>query len=373
MNVGLARPEPKKRDVTTGLAAVRVMQLVHSNEHGGVEALSASIAEGLAQQGVTVETHFLYPKFAVGKWTKIRGIVTTIREIARRRPDVLIAYQSTASVLVGVIGWMCRVPVRIVHQTSVPDEVDPAVRALDRWTGAHRFYTANIANSRATVQAFDHYPGAYRSALSLIEHGVKPPEPRCSRAETLARFGIPADSSILLNAGRLSDQKAQDVVIRALPLLAGMRFVVAGGGPNEAAYRALAADLGVAERVHLLGYVSRDDVGDLLGAADVFVFPSLWETFGLAPAEAAMVGVPVIASDLAVLREVLSVDGANGRLPCAAFVAGNAPGDWAAAITAVAGSADSRHDAQTRAPLLRAKYGEDRMIAAYVDLVTRRP
>ena len=86
-----------------------------------------------------------------------------------------------------------------------------------------------------------------------------------------------------------------------------------------------------------------------------------------------MVGVPVIASDLAVLREVLSVEGATGRQPCAVFVAGNAPQNWATAIASVAGSAESKREAETRAPLLRSKYGEDRMIAAYVDLVTRRP
>ena len=151
--------------------AARVLQLVHSNEAGGVEALSASIAHGLAAEGITVATHFLYPAFAVGKLTKIRGILATIAEIIRRRPDVLIAYQSTASVLTGAAGWLAGVPVRIVHQTSVPGEVNPIVRRLDRWAGSCGLYTANIANSHATAEAFSAYPPSYLANLSL---GDKP-------------------------------------------------------------------------------------------------------------------------------------------------------------------------------------------------------
>ena len=53
-----------------------------------------------------------------------------------------------------------------------------------------------------------------------------------------------------------------------------------------------------------------------LAALDAFVFPSAGESFGLAPVEAAQAGLPVVVNDLAVLRDVLSVDGA----PCALFV-----------------------------------------------------
>ena len=346
--------------------SLRVLQLIHSNEQGGVEALAASIAGGLGAHGIPIETHFLYPKFAIGRWTKVRGILGGVAEIMWRRPDVLMAYQSTASVLVGIVGRICQIPTRIVHQTSVPGEVDPLVRALDKWIGARGFYTANIANSHATEAAFKAYPDRYKAGLRLIEHGLKPPQPRAPRAATLARFCVPADGPVLLNAGRLSDQKAQDIVIRALAKLPGMRLVVAGGGPNKAAYEEAALDAGVRDRVHFLGYVSRDDVADLMGAVDAFVFPSRWETFGLAPVEAAMTGVPVIASDLAVLREVLGVEPGHAG---ATFVAGEDAGAWAHAIGAVVSDPASRTEATRSAPLLRAKYGEARMLEAYVRLI----
>jgi L-malate glycosyltransferase len=343
----------------------RILQLIHSNEAGGVEALSASIAGGLTRHGMKIDTHFLYPSFAIGKWTKIKGIAKTVVEIVRRRPDVLVAYQSTASVLVGVVGRIVGVPLRIVHQTSVPEAVNPLICALDKWVGAHTFYSVNVANSQTTLTAYSTYAAAYRQRMVLIEHGLSPPASRTSRSQTLARWNVPDDGPVLVTAGRLSDQKAQDVLIKALPLVPGARLVIAGGGPNEAAYRALAAGLGVADRTHFLGYVSREEVGDLLGTADAFVFPTRWETFGLAPVEAAMVGVPVVASDLAVLREVLTVDGRS----CTTFIDTRAAEAWAEAINAVLQAPSSRKRAADFAPSLCAKYAESRMLDAYVQLV----
>src|SRR5262249_50877876 len=143
---------------------------------------------------------------------------------------------------------------------------------------------------------------------------------------------------ILLNVGRLSEQKNQDVLIAALPRLPAARLVIAGDGPKRAAFAVLAARLNVADRLHMLGDVTRQDVADLLGAADLFVFPSTWETFGLAAVEALMAGVPIIASDLPVLREVLSADGGAA----ATFVAPFDTDGWATAITGAATSTPSR-------------------------------
>jgi glycosyltransferase involved in cell wall biosynthesis len=65
------------------------------------------------------------------------------------------------------------------------------------------------------------------------------------------------------------------------------------------------------ERIHFLGY--RDDVPDVLAAADVFVFPSLFEGQGCALIEAMGLGLPIVASDIPVLREAVQ-DGWNGLL-----------------------------------------------------------
>src|SRR5207248_741363 len=135
----------------------------------------------------------------------------------------------------------------------------------------------NVVNSRATAAAFMRYPARYQRTMTMIEHGVPVPQPRHSRADTLKRFGIPHDRRILLNSGRLTDQKNQSVLIRALAQVSSLRLVLAGEGPLRSEYRSLARQLGVADRVHLLGDVTRDNIADLLAAADLFVFPSTWE------------------------------------------------------------------------------------------------
>jgi glycosyltransferase involved in cell wall biosynthesis len=279
----------------------------------------------------------------------------------------LIAYQSTASVLAGVLGRLVGCRMRIIHQTAMPEAVHPWVRALDKAAGSLGFYSVNIANSAATEAAFAGFPVRYRNTMRRIEHGIDPPHPTSAASVVRARHGIAPDSPLLVSAGRLSDQKALDRAIRALPLVADAHLALAGGGPNEAQLRLLAKDLGIADRVHFLGYLTRQHVADLLGAADVFVFPTVWETFGLAPVEAAMAGVPVVASDLPVLREVLSIEGATP----ARFVDSADAEALAAAVRQALHDGGARAMAKSFAPRLAAKYSMQRMLDRYAELIAQ--
>ncbi|HET6388077.1 glycosyltransferase [Hyphomicrobium sp.] len=343
-----------------------MLQLVHSNEGGGVEALAEMIADGLHRTGAEVETHFIYPSIAATTAQKLQGIANAILTIVRKRPDTLIAYQSTASVLVGIVGTLAGCKTRIVHQTAMPDEIHPAVRALDTAMGSAGLYSVNIANSAATTHAFGNYPRRYRRYLRRIDHGLDALIARHPRADVLARYAIPDDGLLLLNAGRLCDQKGQEQIIRALTYIDDARLVLAGGGPNEAALKDLARELQVADRIHFLGVVSRDDLGDLLGAADVFVFPSKWETFGLAAVEAAMSGIPIVAADLPVLREVLS---SGGKEPVS-FVAPDDPRALAAAVEEQRKRNRKSDDVRKFAQAIRAKYSRSRMLGAYAELIS---
>lgn len=353
------------RESRLGNAATRILQLLHSNEAGGVEALARIIGDDLARRGAQVRTHFVYDAFNPGKRGKLRGIAKTIKRLRRERPDVVVAYQSTASVLAGVFGRAFGIPVRIVHQTAMPGEVHPLMRHLDRLAGIAGLYSVNIVNSLATKSAFAQYPPRYRKSVMLIEHGIAPPDATRQRAATLARHGIPDSDLVLFNAGRLSEQKAQDIVIRALAQLPSAQLVIAGGGPRQTEYADLARSLGVSERLHMLGYVDREEVGNLLAASDVFVFPSRWETFGLAPVEAAMTGMPVVASALDVLREVLRAD-ENSPVT---FVAGNDPALWAEGIRSAYSQREAAEERNRLAARLRDIYSETRMLDRYAVLV----
>lgn len=338
---------------------MRVLQIVHSDDAGGVKTLAEIIGDGLTARGVAVETAVLFP--APGLRAKLIGTLRVAGRILAGRYDAVIAYQPSASILAGIVGWLARCPLRIVHQTALPTEVKALVRWLDRVVGTLGLYTVNVVNSHATAAAYARYPARYRRNLLMIEHGVAAPKPTRGRAATLSAFGIPA-GRILLNVGRLTKQKNQDVLIRALARVPSARLVIAGDGPERPDYTALAAQLGVTDRLHLLGDVTRADIADLLAAADLFVFPSTWETFGLAAVEAAMADVPIVAADLPVLREVLSAQGGAA----ATFVP---PFDTEGWINAI--SANTTHDA-ARPAIVHAvaqRYSVARMVDAYAALL----
>jgi len=126
------------------------------------------------------------------------------------------------------------------------------------------------------------------------------------------------DESIILFVGRLVEEKGVEVLIDAMPEVLAThpeaKLVVAGGGPREH-LAARARERGVGHRTAFPGFVS-DDLADLYAVADVAVFPSLYEPFGIVALEAMAAGVPVVTSDIGGLREVVR-DGVTGLHTCA--------------------------------------------------------
>lgn len=110
---------------------------------------------------------------------------------------------------------------------------------------------------------------------------------------------------------RLAPQKGQRTVLHAAADLPRVHLAFAGEGPDRPELEALAARLGLAQRVSFLG--QRRDMPDLLASADAIVLPSLFEGLPLAILEAMGLGKPVIASDIGGVREVI-VSGRNGIL-----------------------------------------------------------
>jgi len=127
---------------------------------------------------------------------------------------------------------------------------------------------------------------------------------------------LPAPSSTpkLLAMGRLHPNKGFDVLLRAIALLPRGHLYLAGAGPEDAALRALAAELGITDRVSFLGW--RRDIGALLAAADIFICSSRHEPLGNIVLEAWSAAKPVIAAAAQGPMELIA-DGADGLLvPC---------------------------------------------------------
>ena len=141
--------------------------------------------------------------------------------------------------------------------------------------------------------------GAPAATARTIRKGVDLERFRVAsdRAALRARLGVPGP--MILTVGGLIPRKGMDTVIRAL---AGMRaaptatLVVCGEGPEREALGALAAELGVADRVRFEGHVGRDRIGDHFAACDVFVLASRLEAAGNVLLEAMAAGRPVVTT-----------------------------------------------------------------------------
>jgi glycosyltransferase involved in cell wall biosynthesis len=128
---------------------------------------------------------------------------------------------------------------------------------------------------------------------TVIYNGVPLPSPR--------EGDTPHDSPIVLCIARLSPEKGVDVLLKAMASLPEARLLIAGDGPERAALEASAP-----ANVTFLGF--RQDVPALLTEATVVAVPSRQEGLGLAALEAMAAGVPVVASDVGGLREVVLAD-----------------------------------------------------------------
>jgi glycosyltransferase involved in cell wall biosynthesis len=124
-------------------------------------------------------------------------------------------------------------------------------------------------------------------------------------------LGLKDTDIVAVAAGRLSHQKAFDILIPAMAQAPGITLLLAGEGEDEAMLRALAVQHGVAERVRFLGW--RSDVANLFAMADMVLMPSRYEGFPFVMLEALGQGVPLISSNIAGPDEILR-HGENGWL-----------------------------------------------------------
>jgi glycosyltransferase involved in cell wall biosynthesis len=126
-----------------------------------------------------------------------------------------------------------------------------------------------------------------------------------------ASLATPEDAPLLLAMGRLHDAKAHDVSLQALTRLPAAYLWIAGAGPLAAKLQAMAAALGVADRVRFLGW--RTDASALYRAADVCVFPSRYEPLGNVVIQSWAHGLPVVAAESQGPKALIE-DGEDGLL-----------------------------------------------------------
>ena len=228
--------------------------------------------------------------------------------IRRERPDAVVLTTFKKVFLSGLGARMTGAP--FVVQRVVLQGDTPARGARYR-LALRRFVDAVVLNADAMRPAFlAGDPRLDPAKVVTLLDGVRAPvaarEPGAVRRE----LGIPADAFVVGCVARLARQKRFDRLLRALALLPEpVHALVVGEGEELEPTRALAAELGMAERVHLPGF--RADVGDVLAAMDLFAVSSDREGLANAMLEAMATGLPVVSTEVSGAREAL--DAAQGE------------------------------------------------------------
>jgi glycosyltransferase involved in cell wall biosynthesis len=212
------------------------------------------------------------------------------------------------------ISWSLVVHMKTMHAYTDPESLTPSARAYRRmnYPRTARVAQAIIINSHSLRAEIERYLNVDADKLKLIYEAVdhdlfKQGDPGVARAR-VASYGVVKPYVLFVSS--LWPYKNCDGLLRAWPLardeLGGRQLVIVGAGRDEryvASLHSLAAELGIADDVVFVGGVSLEETVSFYQAADVFVYPSHNETFGLPILEAMACGCPVVISDTSAMPE----------------------------------------------------------------------
>ncbi|MDQ3928848.1 MAG: glycosyltransferase family 4 protein [Chloroflexota bacterium] len=171
-----------------------------------------------------------------------------------------------------------------------------------------------IACSRYMSWEIQHYFGVPAEKIEVIPNGVDPRRFDALNGKDLSEFRLQfaqPDQPIIYYVGRIVPEKGLSVLVDSVPLVLRewpeAKFVIAGGGGYVEELRAKARALGVQDSIIFPGRVP-DEVRDgLFKVANVAVFPSLYEPFGIVALEAMSAGTPVVVAEVGGLQEVVEL------------------------------------------------------------------
>jgi len=240
-----------------------------------------------------------------------------IRSVRAEQPDLVHTHLVHADVYGSIAAAVARTPFVSTRHNDDRYLLGP-FRYVDR---AFARGAARIVAISDAVRAFLERAGHDPAKLTTIHYGLDE-LPVAPSSPTPEEAGIPAGAPLALAVGRLIEQKDHATLLRAFARAREQqpdaRLAILGGGPLEAETRALTESLGLAGAVTLPG---RTEIRDWLARADVFVHTSRWEGFGIVLLEAMLAGLPVVATRVSAVPEVVA-DGETGALVEAGDVEG---------------------------------------------------
>jgi len=302
---------------------LRILSVIETLGLGGAEQALLNLCRSLGSRGHHCEVAVLFPPYdlavefeAAGirvhrlgishRFNLPQGALRLARTVLSGRFQVVHAHLLFAGWYLSLAGLLVRHPVRVVSFHNLGYDSYPANtawrrlrKALDGWL-IRRGMDGMVGVSRAAAEH-------YRQHLSLAEVEVIPNAVSCELQPGGAQPELPADYVIM--PGRLVREKAHLSALRALALLRGEGvrppLLIVGSGPQESAIRQGIEELGLTDQVRLLASLPQAELFPLVQGARFVLQSSSHEGFSLVAAEAHLLGVPVVATRVGAIPEIV--------------------------------------------------------------------
>jgi glycosyltransferase involved in cell wall biosynthesis len=258
----------------------------------------------------------------------LRGFVRLVHLWRRQPPSAVVSFLYHANLLARLAGRAAGV--RLIVSSIRNERFGSRFReALFRMTDG--FGHLNVVNSSLAATTLRERGLVPRRGIEVIPNGIRAADFQPvgdARERTRMELGLPRHEFAWFCIGRMVPQKDHHTLLLAFDRLRStpVRLVLVGDGPLRAALEQVATGAGLSDRVLFLG--ERDDVVDLLSAADALVLSSAWEGMPNVVMEALAAGVPVVATAVGGLPELVASGESGWLVP---------PGDVGALAAAMSG------------------------------------
>lgn len=202
----------------------------------------------------------------------------------------------------------------VITEHNTPAMLEKPLRSKDpSYHTAWKKSDAIIRVNKGDIPLFIKYGGIPPEKIHYIGNGYNPA--KCytlSKDTARTTLNIPDDVPVLLNISRLNQQKGQKHLIQALPEVLSQfpacRCYIGGSGPEREKLSRIIKEYGIEDNCILTGFLPDDEIPLWMNACDIFVLPSLHESFGIVQIEAMACGKPVVATRNGGSEEIITSD-----------------------------------------------------------------
>ncbi len=240
-------------------------------------------------------------------WALVAGLVKLWMLLRRGHFDVVEAFTYDSNVLALPVAWLAGVPARIATHHGIIENFPAWIEKLHAWLVNVGIASILVSVSGKTLEQAIH-SGIRPDRNTVIPNGIAPTVIESVDKRDVRRgIGVKNGGPLLLSVGRLVYQKGHEYLVHAMPRILGRypdtKAVICGEGALRSALERQISELGLEDCVKLLG--NRNDISQYLASADVFVLPSRWEGLPVALLEAMAAGLPVVATRVEGVDEVV--------------------------------------------------------------------